>query len=88
MVTVELPAALRALAAGQARVKVDAGTVGVGLEALCALHPALRSKLFTEAGSLKRSIGVFVDDEDVRDAPATKLGAKSVIVLVVAMAGG
>lgn len=88
MVIVELPAALRSLADGQSRVKVNAASVGAALETLCEQHLALRTRLFTEAGSLKRSIGVFVDDEDVRDAPETKLGAKSVIVLVAAMAGG
>ncbi|PZR16644.1 MAG: molybdopterin synthase sulfur carrier subunit [Archangium gephyra] len=88
MVTVELPAALRAFADGQSRVKVAADTVGLALEALCARHTALRAKLFTDAGSLKRSIGVFFDDEDVRDAPGTTLAARSVIVLVAAMAGG
>ena len=88
MVIVELPAALRALAGGHARVQVNAATVAGALEALCAAHAGLRAKLFTETGALKRSIGMFVDDEDVRDAPTTKLGAKSVIVLVAAMAGG
>ncbi|MGV3626007.1 MAG: MoaD/ThiS family protein [Archangium sp.] len=88
MVTVELPAALRGLADGQARVKVAAATVATALDALCVQHAALRGKLFSDAGSLKRNIGVFVDDEDVRDAPETKLAPKAVIVLVVAMAGG
>ena len=88
MVTVELPAALRGLAGNQARVAVKADSLAGALEALCVRFPALRNKVFTEAGALKRSLGVFVDDEDVRDAPDTKLPPKSVIVLVAAMAGG
>lgn len=88
MVTIELPAALRALADQQPRVKVAATTVGAALTALCAAHPSLRAKLFTDAGSLKRTIGVFVGDEDVREAPGHALKPKDVLVLVAAMAGG
>lgn len=88
MVTVELPAALRGFAGQQAKVKVEAITLGAALESLCVLHPALRGKLFTEAGALKRTIGVFVGDDDVRDDAGLVLRSSDVVVLVAAMAGG
>ena len=88
MVTIELPAALRALAGQQARVRVEAATVQGALEALCGAHPALREKLFLEAGGLRRSVGVFVGEDDVRDEPLRAVSARDVVVLVAAMAGG
>ncbi len=88
MVTVELPAALRGLAGNEARVQVSAATVGAALDALCARSPALRSKLFTDTGALRRTVGVFVDDDDVRDTPAHPLRDGQVVVLIAAMAGG
>lgn len=88
MVIIELPAALRGLAGGQARVQVEAATVGAALAALCAAHPALHPKLFLDGGGLKRAVGVFVGDDDVRDEPGRALGPREVVVLVAAMAGG
>lgn len=88
MVTVELPAALRAQAGQQARVRVAASSVESALQALCVAHPALRSTLFLETGALKRNVGVFVGDDDVRDEPRRPLTARDTVVLIVAMAGG
>jgi len=88
MVTVELPAGLRALAGNQAKVRVDAASVEGALTALCSAHPSLREKLFLENGALKRNVGVFVGDDDVRDEPRRALNDRDVVVLVAAMAGG
>jgi adenylyltransferase/sulfurtransferase len=88
MPTVELPAGLRARADGQARVTVEGATVRDALDQLTRAHPALRPALFQDDGRLKRTVGVFVGDDDVRDDDARALKRDDVVVLVSAMAGG
>ena len=88
MPTVELPAALRPHAKGQARVQVEAATVADALEALCVLHPRLRVQLWQAPGQLRRTLGVFVAEEDVREALTQALGQRDVVVLITAMAVG
>lgn len=90
MVTVEIPSVLRARTGGLARVQVEAGTVAQALEALCLRHPELRPQLFTAAGALKRAVGIFSDEEDLRsdEGLSRALGPGAELVLVAAMAGG
>ena len=87
MPVVEIPAAFRVHADRRARVTVTAGTVQEALDALCLSHPALRAQLFMATG-LRRTIGVFVNEEDVRDTLWQELGPRDVVVLITAMAGG
>lgn len=90
MPIVELPSALRGRAAGRARVKVDGATVAEALESLCRAHPELRPQLFGAGGALKRTVGIFLGEDDVRSAEglARALGPGELLVLVAAMAGG
>lgn len=90
MPIVELPAALRPRVAGKAKVKVEGATVAEALESLCRAHPELRPQLFTGAGALKRTVGIFVGEDDVRsdEGLARTLRADDLLVLVAAMAGG
>lgn len=90
MPVIELPAALRPRAAGRAKVTVEGGTVAQALESLCRAHPELRPQLFTAAGKLKRTIGIFVGEDDVRsdEGLARALGPGELVILVAAMAGG
>jgi predicted phage tail protein len=87
MPIVELPSALRVHADRQVRVTVTARTVKEALEALCVAHPALRAQLYMATG-LRRTIGIFVNEEDVRDTLLQELGPRDVVVLITAMAGG
>lgn len=88
MAIIELPHALRSLAGGAAKVRVDAATVGDALQALCATHPPLREKLFLPDGRLRRFLGVFVGDDDVRDEPGRAVTATDAITLIAAISGG
>ena len=89
MPIVELPAALRPRSS-RARLTVEGTTVAEALESLCRAHPELRPRLFTGAGQLKRSVGIFVGEDDVRsdEGLARALGPAELLVLVAAMAGG
>ena len=90
MPIVELPAALRPRAAGRAKVQVEGATVAQALESLCKAHPELRPQLFTGAGQLKRTVGIFVGEDDVRsdEGLARALDPRELVVLIAAMAGG
>ena len=90
MPIIELPAALRPRAAGRARLTVEGATVAEALESLCLTHPELRPQLFTGAGKLKRSVGIFVGEDDVRsdEGLARALGPTELVILIAAMAGG
>jgi molybdopterin converting factor small subunit len=88
---VELPAALRPLAAGAGSALEARGrTVGEALRALAAAHPELGARLLDGEGRPLRYLSLFLDDDDVRhlggaDAPVRD-GA--VLVVVPAIAGG
>ncbi len=90
MPIIELPAALRGRASGRAKVTVEGATVAQALESLCSTHPELRPQLFTGAGKLKRTIGIFVGEDDVRsdEGLSRSLAPGELVVLVAAMAGG
>ncbi len=90
MPIIELPAALRPRAAGKARLSVQGATVAEALESLCRAHPELRPQLFTGAGKLKRTIGIFVGEDDVRsdEGLARALAQGELVILIAAMAGG
>lgn len=90
MPIIELPAALRPGAAGRVKLKVDGATVAQALESLCHAHPELRPQLFTGEGRLKRTVGIFVGEDDVRsdEGLARALRSDELVVLIAAMAGG
>jgi molybdopterin synthase sulfur carrier subunit len=89
-VTVRIPSQLRILSGGAGEVSVEGTTVSEALKALDAAHSGLAERLFDEAGLLRRSINVFVDDEDVRflDGVETALREGQTLSIVPAVAGG
>ena len=90
MSTVRIPPVLRASAGDQKQVSVDGATVGAVLEALVAMHPALRGQLLSADGELHRFVNVYLNDQDVRylDALATPVTERDTITILPAMAGG
>jgi len=90
MVTVRIPTQLRNLSANAAEVKVEGATVAEALHALDAAHPGFDERLFDEAGSLRRFVNVFLDDEDIRflEGVDTMLADGQTLSIVPAVAGG
>ena len=90
MSTVRIPPVLRASAGDQKQLNVDGATVGAVLEALVAMHPALRGQLLSADGELHRFVNVYLNDQDVRylDALATPVTERDTITILPAMAGG
>ena len=91
-ITVELPAALQAYAAGRAVELPDAecATVAAALAALAARHPGVVDRVLDERGELRRHVNLFADGRNVRFAEglATPLAPNGTLVVVPAVSGG
>ena len=89
-VTVRVPTTLRTLTAGASEVSVEGATVGEVLDQLEAAHPGFKSRLFDEAGGLRRFVNVFVADDDVRflDGLGTPVPDGETVAIIPAVAGG
>jgi molybdopterin converting factor small subunit len=89
-VTISIPGPLRDLAAGRAELGASGATVGEVLRQVALAHPRLGQRLLDEAGQLRRSVGVFLGDEEVRElgglAAPVRDGDR--LWLVPAIAGG
>ncbi len=89
-IEVRLPTVLRAAANGESSVAVDGATVGEVLRSLERTHPALGGQVLTADGTLHRFVNVYLNDDDVRylDRLETSVGAKDVVSILPAVAGG
>jgi molybdopterin converting factor small subunit len=87
---VKIPPVLRSSVGGEKEVQADGGDVGTVLRALAEQHPATRSQLFGDDGSLNRYVNVYLNDEDVRvlDGLDTSAAESDTVVILPAMAGG
>ena len=88
-VTIRIPPPLRPLTGGADEIAVDGGTVTLALESLEAKHPGLKERICDDRG-VRRSVNLFVGDEDIRflDGLATALKDGDVVSVVPAIAGG
>lgn len=91
-VTLHLPAPLRELVGGTARVRLAGrpATVGEALAALREDHPAVHARLITEQGELREHINVFVGRENVRHTGGldTPLSEGAEVQVIPAVSGG
>ena len=89
-VKVRIPTQLRNVTGGKGELEAEGSTVGEVLQKLDAEHPGLGERLFDEAGSLRRFVNVFLDDEDVRFLQGldTPVPDGQTISVVPAVAGG
>ena len=91
-VVVSLPSALAPYAGGERRVTLPAAgsTVGQALDELWKIHPALRDRILTEEGHVRRHVNVFVGVDSIRDTGG--LGAPvadgAEIAIIPAVSGG
>ncbi len=89
-VTVRIPTTLRPLSGGASTVEVDAGALSDVIKALDAAHPGFSERLLDDAGTLRRFVNVFVDDDDVRylDGLNTNVPDGQTVSIIPAVAGG
>ncbi len=90
MATVLIPAPLRRLTGGQARVQIAASSLAELLERLEAVHPGMRSYLCDDAGALRAHVNLFVNSTEARqlNGLATPLAPDDEVTIIPAMAGG
>lgn len=89
-VKVLIPTPLRKYTGGAEEVEADGATLGEVLTAIGQNYDGLSSRLYDDAGEIRRFINVFVNDEDVRflDGKQTPVKAGDVVSLIPAVAGG
>lgn len=89
-VHLRIPTPLRKYTGGEDRVSVDATTVGQALQGLTEAHPDIKSRIFTDEGSLRRFVNVYANDEDIRfqNDLDTEVPEGADISIVPAIAGG
>ena len=87
-----IPAPLRELAGDrdELRVEGEAGSVEDALALLWKSCPGVRDRVLTERGEVRPHVNIFVDGESIRFAAglATRVHAKSEIVILPAVSGG
>ena len=90
MVGVRIPTPLRKYANGNAEVEVEGTNVREAFDHLEAACEGIKSKVFDDAGEIRRFINVFVNGEDVRylQGPDTAVKAGDELSIVPAIAGG
>jgi adenylyltransferase/sulfurtransferase len=89
-VKVLIPTPLRRFTGDTGEVEVDGATVGEVLKALTARHPALQRHLYTDDGTLRSFVNVFLNDEDVRHLgrDATPVSSGDTVSIIPSIAGG
>lgn len=93
-VSLVLPAPLRELSGGRARIalELDAAppTVRGALAALRSSHPALHDRLLTEQGELRAHVNLFVGKEHIERLGGfdTPLEADAEVIVLPAVSGG
>ncbi len=89
-ITVMIPTPLRQFVDKKDSVELEARTVGELLAALVEKHPDLGRHLYTDDGSLRSFVNVYVNDKDIRylERTATTVNDGDVVSIVPSIAGG
>lgn len=87
-----IPAPLRELTGNrdELRLEGEAASVAEALALLWASCPGVRDRVLTERGEVRPHVNIFVDGESIRfaDGLATRVHARSEIVILPAVSGG
>lgn len=89
-VTIQIPTPLRRFTDERGEIEVDGATVGEALGNLTQRYPALRRHLYTEDGTLRSFVNVFLNDEDVRhkESHETRVASGDTLFIIPSIAGG
>lgn len=89
-VTVHIPTPLRSMTDDQETVEVQGRTIKDAVDALTSEYSELRQHLYTEDGSLRSFVNIYLDDEDIRylDDEHTELEDGQEVSIVPSIAGG
>lgn len=89
-ITIHIPSALRSFTGSSSVVVVEATTAAQALQELTKLHPDLQKHLFTEQGTLRNFVNIFVGEENIRhkDGLSTSLKPNDELLIIPSIAGG
>jgi molybdopterin synthase sulfur carrier subunit len=89
-VKVRIPTPLRKLTHDEEIVQVSATTVGGAISELQSRYPGIKERLTDEAGSVRRFVNVYVNEEDIRflQNQETVLRDGDEVSIIPAIAGG
>jgi len=89
-VNVRIPTPLRKLTHDEDVVQVAATTVGGAIAELQTRYPGIKERLTDDAGSVRRFVNVYVNEEDIRflQNQETTLKDGDEISIIPAIAGG
>jgi molybdopterin synthase sulfur carrier subunit len=89
-VTVRIPTPLRRFTGDQSDVQVEGTSVGEVVDNLESAYGGIRERLLDEAGSVRRFVNIYVNDEDIRflDGIRTPVKDGDSLTIVPAIAGG
>ena len=89
-IEVQIPTPLRPQTDGQDTIDANGATVQAVLADVITRFPALKDRLFDEAGQPRRFINLFVNDEDIRflDGVETAVKEGDSLAIIPAVAGG
>lgn len=90
LVTVRVPGPLRSRCRGASELSVRAGTVQGVLDELQRSQPELHGSICDETGAVRRHVGVFVNEDHVRELGglATPLQDGDAVWIFTAVSGG
>jgi molybdopterin/thiamine biosynthesis adenylyltransferase/rhodanese-related sulfurtransferase/molybdopterin converting factor small subunit len=89
-VTIQIPTPLRRFTGENAEVEVEGATVDEALSHLTAQFPALQRHLYTDDGTLRSFVNIFLNDVDMRQQQggATPVKAGDALFIIPSIAGG
>jgi len=87
---IRIPTNLRKLTADRDTVQAEGGTVGALLDDLDRQFPGIKERLCDEQGRVRRFVGVYLNDEDIRFLGENETPVKpgDELSIVPAIAGG
>lgn len=90
MVKVFIPTPLRTYTGAKDAVLLDGATVGEVLRSLTSTYSSLEKHLFTEEGTLRGFVNIYVNDEDIRflQKEKTKVAEDDTVSIIPSIAGG
>lgn len=89
-VNVRIPTPLRKLTNNEELVEVKASTIGEAINELQSRFPGIKERLIDEAGSVRKFVNVYVNEEDIRFLQNQQTAIKDgdEVSIIPAIAGG
>jgi len=89
-ITVFVPAPLRVHCGGATRLRIEAPSVRIALDALELSYPLLYRSVCDETGAVRRHVNLFVNKTNIRDGEGldTALKAGDELTILPAVSGG